>query len=448
MKKGLLLICCGAALLSNAQFDLNQLNKAWDTAESSEFNLLFQKQKGKTSECPFPFNKSIEAPDGLELELAPFLEIDGLENRCMQRIHHNNCERHENIMNLGDLYLPLIEQHLKKANLDADLAFLPMVLTGYNNSYNQGHGQAGLWALSYVDAAKKGLKIDSNIDERLGADPSTKAAVALLKEYHSEFNGDYLMTIAAFAKGSRWTKARTRAEITSDAEMSELFCCLKICIRLNKNFERKNQLGSWLNYLNNYDVVGSLDTLSVEAIVQVLDLNPNEFSALNPVLVGSVLPAKYRTVPLLLPKGKVDEFNSKQEEIKNYIEKKPEPVAAKVPPGNENYYTVKSGDVLGLIAEKLNVRLSQLKAWNNLRGDRIDIGQKLVYFSSDNQKPATIKKEAQVLSTEWVSYTVKPGESLWLIAKKFKGVSAENIMEWNSIDNNIQPGQVLKIYNQ
>jgi membrane-bound lytic murein transglycosylase D len=41
---------------------------------------------------------------------------------------------------------------------------------------------------------------------------------------------------------------------------------------------------------------------------------------------------------------------------------------------------------------------------------------------------------------------VKPGESLWLIAKKFPGVSADNIMEWNEIDTDIRPGQVLKIF--
>ena len=47
---------------------------------------------------------------------------------------------------------------------------------------------------------------------------------------------------------------------------------------------------------------------------------------------------------------------------------------------------------------------------------------------------------------DYTNYTVQPGESLWLIAKKFPGVSADNIMQWNSIDESIQPGQVLKIY--
>lgn len=435
--------------MAHAQFNLNYLDKAWNAAEESDFNQLFVQQKLNSTPCPFAFSQNIEAPDGLELELSSFMEVNGLENRCMQSIHHANCDRHAAIMNLADLYLPLLEQHLKRAKLDPDLAFLPMILSGYNNAFNEANGQAGLWALTYVDARKQGLLINSNVDERLGPDPSSKAAVALIKKYYEEFENDYLLSIAAFVKGSRWTKSRTKTEIISDPEMAELYCSLKICIRLYKNFDREDQLHNWLQFLNKYDVVGSLDSLKLSAIAKVLELDEDELSALNPVLVGAYLPAKYRTVPLLIPKVKQDDFNLKQEEIKDFkvpVEKVV--AAATAPSGSESTYTVQSGDVLGVIAEKLNVRVSQLRTWNGLRGDRIYAGQKLVYYSSDTPKPTTLAKAPAVLSTDWVSYTVKPGESLWLIAKKFKGVSAENIMKWNEIDNNIKPGQELKIYNQ
>jgi membrane-bound lytic murein transglycosylase D len=44
------------------------------------------------------------------------------------------------------------------------------------------------------------------------------------------------------------------------------------------------------------------------------------------------------------------------------------------------------------------------------------------------------------------TYTVKSGDSLYTIAKKFPGVSVENIKKWNDISgNNIQPGMKLKI---
>ena len=41
------------------------------------------------------------------------------------------------------------------------------------------------------------------------------------------------------------------------------------------------------------------------------------------------------------------------------------------------YYKVKSGDNLGKIAIKYHTRVRQLKSWNNLKSDRIAIGQRL-----------------------------------------------------------------------
>ncbi len=49
-------------------------------------------------------------------------------------------------------------------------------------------------------------------------------------------------------------------------------------------------------------------------------------------------------------------------------------------------------------------------------------------------------------TSDFETYRVKSGESLWLIARKFAGISAEDIMRWNDIDENIRPGQDLKIY--
>ena len=122
-------------------------------------------------------------------------------------------------------------------------------------------------------------------------------------------------------------------------------------------------------------------------------------------------------------------------------------------------YKVRSGDVLGIIAQRYGVKVSSIKQWNNLYSDRINIGQELVIYVSKGKKSVTKiypvveeEKEDVVDSSpkpgigESQSYTVKSGESLWLIARKFPGVSAENIMEWNGISDKISPGQKLKIY--
>ena len=142
-----------------------------------------------------------------------------------------------------------------------------------------------------------------------------------------------------------------------------------------------------------------------------------------------------------------------------------------IPKNGEPYvYTVRSGDVLGLIADRHNVRVSQLQDWNGLNGTRINIGQKLTIYGkkasikkkepreekqdvldktkTSNEKQTTNKPKTQnpkPNTGEHSTYTVKSGDNLWIIAKKYSGVSAQNIMDYNGIDGNLNVGQVIKI---
>ena len=119
-------------------------------------------------------------------------------------------------------------------------------------------------------------------------------------------------------------------------------------------------------------------------------------------------------------------------------------------------YTVKSGDALSTIAERYKVTVSQLKKWNNLSSNNIRVGQKLIV----SQQPASAQKTTETKPTAtqqsstvkandpnigYTEYIVKDGESLYLIAKKFPGVSAQNIMDFNGIGSNIKPGMKIKI---
>jgi membrane-bound lytic murein transglycosylase D len=134
-------------------------------------------------------------------------------------------------------------------------------------------------------------------------------------------------------------------------------------------------------------------------------------------------------------------------------------------------YVVKSGDNLGYIASWYNVRVSELKYWNNIRRNMIRAGQKLTIYkhkskankykkidgmsfaekqkmigkpvSSEPSKPAAPIKD----SGNYVMYTVKYGDNLWEIAKKFQGVSYTDLMKLNNLSENdkIKPGQQIKI---
>ena len=60
---------------------------------------------------------------------------------------------------------------------------------------------------------------------------------------------------------------------------------------------------------------------------------------------------------------------------------------------------------------------------------------------TNNNKPTTQQQTPQ----SYTVYTVKSGDNLWIIAKKYSGVSAQNIMDFNNIDGNLDVGQIIKI---
>lgn len=57
-----------------------------------------------------------------------------------------------------------------------------------------------------------------------------------------------------------------------------------------------------------------------------------------------------------------------------------------------------------------------------------------------------VKKPVPPKDNHKVTHVVKSGESLWSIAKKYKGVSEQDIMKWNKCSDKIRPGQKLIIY--
>ena len=99
----------------------------------------------------------------------------------------------------------------------------------------------------------------------------------------------------------------------------------------------------------------------------------------------------------------------------------------------ENYYKVKSGDTLWSIARNYGVTVTELKEANNLTSNSLSIGQ-LLYIP---------KEETEIIETE--VYTVKSGDTLYSIARKYN-ISVDELKSLNNLTSNtLSIGQKLKI---
>lgn len=125
-------------------------------------------------------------------------------------------------------------------------------------------------------------------------------------------------------------------------------------------------------------------------------------------------------------------------------------------------YTVRSGDFLGRIASRTGASVSDIRKWNKLKGNIIYPGQKLIVWVPKGKKVVTpqvakapAKKPAakatpvsQNVDGSFLTYEVKPGDTLWSIAQKFPGVSADNLKNYNKMNALIKAGEQVKIPTQ
>jgi LysM repeat protein len=124
-------------------------------------------------------------------------------------------------------------------------------------------------------------------------------------------------------------------------------------------------------------------------------------------------------------------------------------------------YVVRSGDYLGRISSRTGASVSDIRKWNKLKGNTIYPGQKLTVWMPKGKEVepekvavAPKKEEKKELATKstadgsFLTYEVKPGDTLWSIAQKFPGVSADNLKSFNKMDALIKAGEQLKIPTQ
>jgi len=112
---------------------------------------------------------------------------------------------------------------------------------------------------------------------------------------------------------------------------------------------------------------------------------------------------------------------------------------------DEYYYVVQKGDTLYSIAKKAGISVSDLIEINSLTSSNLFVGQKLFLTKKDEVGVGSSCYGDNYQEIEYVTYTVKKGDNLYNIAKKY-GVSVPSILKLNNlISNNLSIGQVLKI---
>ena len=198
------------------------------------------------------------------------------------------------------------------------------------------------------------------------------------------------------------------------------------------------------------DTVRVRQKIALEHVSDLFDIKIEDLQFLNPAYKLDVIPIdKKENYVLRLPKNYIGPFLTHEKAIYKYAElefnKREKPLPDLVKVSNRIKYRVRKGDFLGKIARRYGVRVSQLKRWNGLRSNSLRIGQRLTIYPRHPSKTSSSKKSKGTTKTKNSvkagtvskgSYTVRMGDTLYSIAKKYPGVSADNIKDFNRLNNN------------
>ncbi|MDX1365461.1 MAG: LysM peptidoglycan-binding domain-containing protein [Arenibacter latericius] len=367
------------------------------------------------------------------------------------------------MMTASQFYFPLFEQELDNQNIPLELKYLAIVESALNPKARSRVGATGLWQFMYGTGKMYNLDVSSYVDERSDPINSTKAASLYLKKLYNIFD-DWDLALAAYNSGpgnvnkairrsggykNYWNIRRNLPRETAGYVPAFLATMYIFEFAKEHGFEQKILERPYFET----DTIHVKSTITFDQISKLVDISVEELEVLNPSYKLNVIPyIKDKNYTLRLPIDALGKFVNNEEAIYAHVneelQSKEKPLQQIVQSQNEIRYRVKSGDFLGKIAERYGVRVSQIKAWNGLRSNNLRIGQRLTIYP--RKYPSTAQSTNTSTNTGASSgnkvYTVRSGDTLWTIAKKYPGISIENLRKWNGISgSNIRPGTKLKL---
>ncbi|MBT8302897.1 MAG: LysM peptidoglycan-binding domain-containing protein [Bacteroidia bacterium] len=367
------------------------------------------------------------------------------------------------LMALSHYYFPMFEKEMDNYNIPLEMKYLAIVESALKPRAKSRVGATGLWQFMFATGKQYGLDVSSYVDERSDPIKSTEASAKYLARLYKLF-GDWDLALAAYNSGpgnvskairrsggyqNYWNLRPFLPRETAGYLPAFLATMYIFEFAEEHGFEKARPRFTYIET----DTVRVKQMISLDHVSELTGVKIEELQFLNPSYKLDIIPViKGEDYSLRLPREQIGKFVNNETKIYAYakaeFDKREKPLPKFFNSDTKIRYRVKSGDYLGKIARRYGVRVSQIKKWNGLRSNNLQIGQRLTIYprnpSARKASSTPVKKSNKVVYSSGKTYTVKSGDSLWSISQKFPGVSIQNIKEWNNISGtNLKPGMKL-----
>lgn len=345
------------------------------------------------------------------------------------------------LLEQGRPYLRLVLEEVERRGMPSEIALLPAVESGFHPLAYSPNGAAGLWQFMPATARRFDLTQDWWYDGRRDPMASTRAALDYLEHLLARFDGNWLHALAAYNAGggtvSRAIRKNRERGLATDfwsldlpGETDDYVPRLLALARVIADPEGAGMALPELPDAPEIAIVDADGQIDLRVAARLAEVPLEDFLRLN---AGYNRAATRPDGPhrLLVPVDAAARLRSALADL-------PEDQRLRW-----ERHRIRSGDTLSGIAKRYAIDVAAIKRANRLTSDRIRAGRDLLIPLSEVQSLQVA--QASTAPTQ-VSYRVRQGDSLYLIARRFD-VSVAELQRWNGIPGRlINPGQRLTVY--
>jgi membrane-bound lytic murein transglycosylase D len=342
-------------------------------------------------------------------------------------------------------YLHYVVERLEERNMPLELALLPAIESSYNPfAYSRSHA-VGLWQFIPSTGRYFNLRQTNWYDGRRDILASTTAAMDYLQKLQQMFDGDWLLALAAYNAGEgtvgRAIERNRRLNLPTDywnlQLPKETQDYVPKLLALSQIVLTPDAYGVSLSPIANqpyFRRVAIDRRLDLNRVAELAQLDADELYQLNPAFKRRITVDGPKH--LLVPIDKAELLTSnlsqlEEEQVQDWHE-----------------YRVRPGDSLHAIANRHQVTVSSLMEINELKGQRLQIGQLLNIPGEAGDTQARLARLADEVSpaNSARQYRVRGGDTLWTIARQ-NAVRVDDIKRWNRLGTgSLRIGQVLTLH--
>ncbi len=364
------------------------------------------------------------------------LVINDAVDKNLRYFQEGIADRFQSYLDRFHHYKEIVEPIFREFGLPTELMYLSLVESGFNPRAFSRARASGPWQFMKATGRMYKLNVSWYVDERRDPIKSTVAAAHHLRDLYDRF-GSWPLALAAYNAGSGKVSRAIRKTGTRDfwkirrtwyirRETKDYVPRFIAATLIAKNPTAYGFLAPEGDR-HEFEEVLIGKPVQLSAISKQTGISFEELKRLNPELRRNIVPrAKSPGYHLKVPVGLASLVAAHHATL---------PVWTQPPPPPTQWYRVRRGDSLSVVARRFGMKVRQLKNMNHLSSNLIRVGAKL--------RVRTGVDDEVDLTATW--YRVRYGDSLGKIAHRFR-TSVRQIKKLNNLSTHlIYPGDRLRV---